>query len=75
MQPGHEKFILDILRSFLGFRIVIVLISAFAGYEIKGCSLEGDLGSDLQEGSVSAELRPDHTNAGYCESVEGDIRE
>ena len=75
MQPGHEKFALDILKTILGFRLVLALIAAMAGYEIRGCNYEGDLRSDLQEGSVGAELRPDHINAGHCESVEGDIRE
>ena len=33
MHPKHEKFALDLLRSFLWFRIALIAIASFTGYE------------------------------------------
>ena len=32
MRPVHEKLILDLLRSFLWFRVAVLIITGFTGY-------------------------------------------
>ena len=64
MDPSHEKFTLDLLRSFLWFRVAVLVIAAFTGYEIRGCNLESDARDSLCEGSADTELSTESPDAG-----------
>lgn len=75
MEPSHEKFTLDLLRSFLWFRVAVLVIAAFTGYEIRGCSLEEDARTDIRDGSACAELYPERPDADDSAGVGSNIRE
>ena len=75
MERHHERFVLDVLRSFLRFRIAVLVIAAFTGYEIRGCNLEGDARTAIRDGSASAEFHSERPHANDSAGVGGNIRE